>query len=132
MAHLMGVDAPVYLTGPFPFSELPTPQSPAHTNRRDPASCSDPQTIQFTSSICSWAWQAWVLEVSPYPRVSRALAMHTQRDPRLHLLSTKHTSPCLAQSSTNLPPGPAVPRLACLQGWPIYGHILLAQHITAR
>lgn len=61
----------------------------------------------------------------PHPQMSQTPATRTHRDPRLHL------PPILTQPGTNLPPGPAVPRLACLQGWPIYGCILLAQHITA-
>lgn len=66
----------------------------------------------------------------PHPQTSQTPATRTHRDPRLHLTQCC-TPPILTQPGTNLPPGPAVPRLACLQGWPIYGCILLAQHITA-
>lgn len=67
----------------------------------------------------------------PHPQTSQTPATRTHRDPRLHLTQCYTPPPILTQPGTNLPPGPAVPRLACLQGWPIYGCILLAQHITA-
>lgn len=94
------------------------PHAQTHRHYRSPA----PSVARLRGSRGSWR--------SAPPQMSQAPATRTHRDPRLHPARCC-TSPSLTQSRTNLPPGPAVPRLACLQGWPIYGCILLAQHITA-